>query len=95
MHLANRLGLRPFAAAFIFLSLAALAAEPLFHTTCPYCDAKSVQPAKAIVCTGSCSTNGGFIVQRTGQFKCHCGKKFTQPLEDKFIAAQPKAKEVK
>ncbi len=70
--------------------------KPMFKTTCPYCNAMVTQAAKTIEVRGSRSVPGGYVQERQGMFKCKpCGKTFTQPLEDKFVPAQPKAKEVK
>ena len=73
---------------------AAAEVKPVFRTCCPFCDAKTVQAAKRITVTRTAPVPGGMMQQRTGDFKCHCGKVFTQPLSDKFVPAQPVAEEV-
>ena len=86
--------------AWVIASLAAgsvaFAKASLFETKCPKCGKQAVLPATKVVTTGGEKVTGGVLQNRVGEFKCStvkCGK-FTQPLEDLFIADQPKAKEV-
>ena len=67
--------------------------KPLFQTTCPKCHKEAILPARRVTAAGGEKVSGGVLQHRVGEFKDKCGV-FTQPLEDLFVAEQPKAREV-
>lgn len=85
----------------VMVCLAALSAQAeltnRFKVRCPSCGIASIERALEIRTTGSYSTNGGNVQQRSATFKCRekkCRAKFTVPASAIFVPTPVEAVEV-